>query len=193
MTLTLGKFNPDVLHAEVALWDAIALLSSLMNDAAFLGSHALPLVEETAEDWYVAHRHDSPDGSYSLQIFVWPPGSRTRIHDHSSWGGFFCAVGSVLEVRYERLDDGSVPDHARLKELWRVEWGRGDGISTVLPYEGGIHRVGNPSEEPAISVHLYGPRLGEIDGRDYDPLRDYICDRPHERIRAGKQTAVTSR
>jgi hypothetical protein len=26
-------------------------------------------------------------------------------------------------------------------------------------------------------VHLYGPRLGEIDGRDYDPSRDYVCDR----------------
>jgi predicted metal-dependent enzyme (double-stranded beta helix superfamily) len=179
MTFTLGKFNPNVLHAEVALWEAIPLLSSLMNDAAFLESHVLPLVEETAEDWYVAHRHDSLDGSYSLQIFVWPPGSRTRIHDHSSWGGFFCAVGSVLEVRYERLDDGSVGDHARLNELWRFEWGREDGISTVLPYEGGIHRVGNPSEEPAISVHLYGPRLGEIDGRDYDPSQDYVCDRPH--------------
>jgi predicted metal-dependent enzyme (double-stranded beta helix superfamily) len=180
MTFTLGKIKPNVLHAEVALWEAIPLLSSLMNDAAFLGSQVLPLVEETAEDWYVAHRHDSPDGSYSLQIFVWPPGSRTRIHDHSSWGGFFCAVGSVLEERYERLDDGSVPDHARLKELWRLEWEREDGISTVLPYEEGIHRVGNPNEEPAISVHLYGPRLGEIDGRDYDPSQHYVCDRQYD-------------
>src|SRR5215217_4945641 len=96
-------------------------------------------------------------------------------------GGFFCAVGSVLEERYERLDDGSVPDHARLNELWRDEWGREDGISTILPYEGGIHRIGNPTEQPAVSVHLYGPRLGEIDGRDYDPLRDYACDRPEDR------------
>ena len=87
----------------------------------------------------------------------------------------------MLEERYERLDDGSVPDHARLNELWRVEWGREDGISTILPYEGGIHRIGNPTEQPAVSVHLYGPRLGEIDGRDYDPLRDYVCDRPEDR------------
>jgi predicted metal-dependent enzyme (double-stranded beta helix superfamily) len=181
MTFTLGKIKPNVPHAEVALWDTIPLLSSLMDDAAFLGSRVLPLVEDTAEDWYVAHHHDSPDGSYSLQIFVWPPGSWTRIHDHSTWGGFFCAVGSMLEVRYERLDNGSVPYHAHLKELWRVAWGREDGISTILPYERGIHRVGNPNEEPAISVHVYGPRLGEIDGRDYDPSRDYVCDRPHYR------------
>ena len=43
--------------------------------------------------------------------------------------------------------------------------------------DGGIHRVSNPGEGAAISVHLYGPRMGEVDGRDYDPSRDYVCDR----------------
>ncbi len=177
MTFTLGKIKPTVLHAEVALWEAIPLLSSLKSDAAFLGSQVLPLVEDTAEDWYVAHRHDSPDGSYSLQIFVWPPGSRTRIHDHSSWGAYACAAGTVLEERYERLDDGSRHEHARLEEAWRLPWSPRDGASTVLPGSGGIHRVGNPYGETAVSVHLYGPRIGEVDGRDYDPSRDYVCDR----------------
>jgi predicted metal-dependent enzyme (double-stranded beta helix superfamily) len=166
------------------LREAIPVLSRLVSDPDFLDSHVLPFLEEAgsrAKDWYVAYRHDAPDGSYSLQIFVWPPGSETRIHDHSSWGAFCCMVGSILEERYERADDGSLPDHARLKELWRREWRREDGISIVLPYERGIHRVGNPAEEPAISVHLYGPRLGEIDGRDYDPSQDYVCDRPEER------------
>src|SRR5687768_12465295 len=32
MTFTLGKINPNILRAEVALWDAIPLLSSLMID-----------------------------------------------------------------------------------------------------------------------------------------------------------------
>jgi predicted metal-dependent enzyme (double-stranded beta helix superfamily) len=165
--------------AEPGLREAIPVLSRLARDPYFLASRILPFVEEArrAEDWYVAYRHDEPASSHSLQVFVWPPGSATRIHDHSSWGAFCCVVGSVLEERYERVDDGSLPDHARLKRLWRLVWSREDGISTVLPYEGGIHRVGNQSEELAISVHLYGPRLGEIDGRDYDPSRGYICDR----------------
>lgn len=64
-----------------------------------------------------------------------------------------------------------------MKKVWRLTWGPEDGISTVLPYGGGIHRISNPTEELAISVHLYGPRLGEMDGRDYDPSRDYVCDR----------------
>lgn len=148
--------------------EVVPVLSRLVRDRDFLGSHLLPILEEAgrAKGWYVTHRHDSPD--CSLQVFVWPPGSATRIHDHSSWGAFCCISGSIMEERYERAD-GSLPEHVRLKKLWRLEWRREDGISTVLPYEGGIHRVYNPTQVPAISVHIYGPRLGEIDGRDYAP------------------------
>jgi hypothetical protein len=88
-----------------------------------------------------------------------------------------CAFGSAVEERYERLDDGSVAEHARLRRIWQREWRRGDIALTVLPYDGGIHRIGNPSESPAITIHLYGPRLGAVDGRDYDPSREYVCDR----------------
>ena len=100
----------------------------------------------------------------------------TQIHDHTSWGAYCCVVGSVLEERYERLD-GLQEGHARLRKVWQLMWSRGDGASTVLPYEEGIHRVGNPGEGTAISVHLYGPQMGELDGRDYDPSRNYVCDR----------------
>jgi predicted metal-dependent enzyme (double-stranded beta helix superfamily) len=182
MTFSLYAGAFDGLPAELALREAILVLSRVVRDPDFLASYILPLGEEArgAENWYVAYRHNDPGRSYSLQIFVWPPGTATRVHDHSSWGAFCCVLGSILEERYERTDDGTMSDHAGLKELWRLEWSREDGISTVLPYEGGIHRVCNPKEEPAISVHLYGPRLGEIDGRDYDPSRDYVCDRPDD-------------
>jgi predicted metal-dependent enzyme (double-stranded beta helix superfamily) len=182
VTFTLSTGSPDVLP-EMALRETIPVLSRLVDSPNFVDSRVLPLLEEAgrADDWYVAYRQDAPDSSCSLQVFVWPPGTGIRIHDHSSWGAFCCVVGSVLEERYERADDGSLSDYARLKKLWRLEWRREDGISTVLPREGGIHRVSNPALEPAISVHLYGPRLGEIDGRDYDPSQNYVCDRTEDR------------
>jgi predicted metal-dependent enzyme (double-stranded beta helix superfamily) len=163
----------------VALREAALFLTHLVRDPAFLDAHVLPLIEEgrEAEDWYVAHRYDGQDGSYSVQVFVWPPGTKTKIHDHSSWGAYCCAIGTVLEERYERLDNGSRPGHARLKKVWQLWWNRDDGASTVLPCDEGIHRVGNSGGEVAISVHLYGPRIVEVDGRDYDPFRDYVCDR----------------
>ena len=132
---------------------------------------------EQAEDWYVAHRSDASDRSLSMLVFVWPPGTGTKIHDHSSWGAYCCVLGSVLEERYERSDDGSRLDHARLEKVWQLTWSSKVGVSSVLPHDGGIHRVGNPGDEVAVSVHLYGPRLRDVDGRDYDPSRDYVCDR----------------
>jgi predicted metal-dependent enzyme (double-stranded beta helix superfamily) len=188
MTKTLGPDANELqtlcaLPTVQALPQAATFLADLVQDHSFLESHVLPFLEEaqSAEEWYVARRWDAPDGSFSLQVFVWPPGSRTRIHDHSSWGAYACAAGTVLEERYERLDDGSRRGHARLEGAWQLPWSPRDGASTVLPGGGGIHRVGNPYGEAAVSVHLYGPRIGEVDGRDYDPSRDYVCDRLEDR------------
>ncbi|HET6261036.1 MAG TPA: cysteine dioxygenase family protein, partial [Chloroflexia bacterium] len=167
------------LPAELALRRSVPLLAHLARDPAFLDAYVLPLLPEAGarEDWYVAHTFDGQDGSYSLQVFVWPAGTGTQIHDHTSWGAYCCVAGSVLEERYERLDDGSQPEYAHLKKAWQLSWGREDGVSTVLPYEEGIHSVGNPGAKTASSVHLYGPQKGDLDGRDYDASRDYVCDR----------------
>jgi predicted metal-dependent enzyme (double-stranded beta helix superfamily) len=182
-TLTLADTNEleklSYLPTQLALQRAAPFLAHLVREPAFLDAYVLPLLQEAkeADDWYVAQRCDGQDGSYSLQVFVWPEGSRTQIHDHTSWGAYCCVVGSVLEERYERLDDGSQLEHARLKKVWQLSWSREDGASSVLPYDEGIHRLGNLGSKTAISVHLYGPRIGELDGRDYEPSRDYVCDR----------------
>lgn len=167
------------LPPELALRDAVPLLARLAQDHTFMGEYILPVLEgaEEVDSWYVADLCEGKDVSFSLEIFVWPPGTGTMIHDHSSWGAYCCVVGSVFEERYERLDDGSRLDYAHLKKLWQVSWSRKDGVSTVLPGDGGIHRVTNQRRESAVSVHLYGPRMEEVDGRDYDPSRDYVCDR----------------
>jgi predicted metal-dependent enzyme (double-stranded beta helix superfamily) len=168
------------LPTEPALKQAAPFLVHLVEDPTFIEGEIRPLLEEAryaAGDWYVARSYTGEDRTYSLQVFVWPPSTETKIHDHTSWGVYCCVVGSILEERYERLDDGSRLDHARLRKIRQRMWSKEDGASSVLPHDGGIHRVGNPSDEAAISVHLYGPRLGEVDGRDYDLSCDYVCDR----------------
>ena len=170
------------LPVDMALRRAAAFLAGLVVDPGFVEAEILPSLAEGRyrDEWYVARRHEPEDGSYSLKVFVWPPGTGTRIHDHASWGAYICAWGTVLEERYERLDDRSQAEHARLEKAWQLSWSPEDGASTVLPGDGGIHRVGNPGEETAVSVHLYGPRIGGVDGRDYDPSRDYVCDRTED-------------
>jgi len=172
---------------ELALRRAVPVLTRLVEDPVFREAEILPLPDNMDRDrgWYAARRHDGENLTYSLQIFVWPPGSETKVHDHASWGALRCVVGSVAEERYERLDEGLRPGRARLKKVRQRAWDASDGVSTFLPYERGIHRVGNPGLEPAISVHLYGPRMGRLDGRDYEPSRDHVCDRMEARGFAG--------
>jgi predicted metal-dependent enzyme (double-stranded beta helix superfamily) len=116
------------------------------------------------------------DSALTVQLFVWPGGVWTPIHDHTSWGVYRCVAGTLVEDRYARLDDGSQSGSAQLRRAWRSVWRAGDQ-SSLLPYAGGIHRVGNPTDRRAVSLHLYGPRVGDMDGRDYDPRRDFVCDR----------------
>ena len=168
-------------HALPALTfqDASAFLTRLLRHSAFVRSQILPLLEQVtpAQEPYIAASYAAHDATTCLQVFVWPAGAATAIHDHTSWGAYHCAVGSLLEERYARLDDGAQPNTAHLRQVWRRIWRRADGASTVQPYAGGIHRIANPGSRPAVSVHLYGPRMGLFDGRDYDPSRDFVCDR----------------
>ena len=71
-------------------------------------------------------------------------------------------------------------EHARLRKAWQLSWSPEDGASTVLPGDGGIHRVGNPGETRPFRSTSTDPVSEAVDGRDYDPSRDYVCDRPED-------------
>jgi predicted metal-dependent enzyme (double-stranded beta helix superfamily) len=116
-------------------------------------------------------------GGCTLQLFVWPRGARTTIHDHSSWGLYACLDGALGEDRYARLDDEAQSGVAHLRREWQTIWTPGQR-SALAPYAGGIHRVYNAGLRPAVSLHLYGPPLSAIDGRDYDARSSVVCDRP---------------
>jgi hypothetical protein len=164
---------------ELGFDDAALFLSALARDPAFLGAQILPLLLRvpSAPEPYIGATFGAREATNCLQVFVWPAGATTAIHDHTSWGAYHCVVGALVEERYQRLDDGAQPSHAHLRRLWRRTWRRADGASLVGAYEQGIHRVANPSPQPALSLHLYGPRVGSFDGRDYDPRHDTVCDR----------------
>jgi predicted metal-dependent enzyme (double-stranded beta helix superfamily) len=163
----------------MTLPQAAHALLGLVEDVQFRASFILPWVEvahDIAEPTII-HTFGSQQDAAALQIFLWPPRAASAIHDHACWGAIRCAYGELQEERYGRLDDGAQPNMAHLRKKWQATWRCEDGVTTVLPYEGGIHCISNQGEQVAISVHIYGPRLALFDGRDYDTSRDYVCDR----------------
>ena len=111
-------------------------------------------------DGYSGHTlHVEPDGSFSIVALVWRPGQFTRIHDHVTW----CVFGVIQGVEHEELFD------ADLNLLGESDNHVGD-VSGFAP-PGDIHRVHNPSETTAISIHIYGTdvtRTGSSVRRYYD-------------------------
>ena len=84
------------LPTELALKRAASFLANLVEDPIFLEAEVRPLLENVrgeGGDWYVAHSYEGEDPSYSLQVFVWPPGTKTKIHDHSSSGSLLLCCG----------------------------------------------------------------------------------------------------
>jgi predicted metal-dependent enzyme (double-stranded beta helix superfamily) len=180
-TMTITTFDPVALErlsdlpTEEAVCKAATWLAQLIADDDFLESHVLPLLDQQDghEEVSVAALADG-GSAYSLLAFRWSPGSTTQIHDHGSWGVLGVATGRLHEERFQRLDDGDESNRVRLRRQWSHDWEPGR-LSILMPYKGGIHRIQNLSMEGAISIHLYGPTLGE-GGRDFDPTTDDVDD-----------------
>lgn len=163
--------------------EATSIVDQIAQNASFLHQFR-PLIERAprtaAEPIILATYAAKGALGPAVHLFYWPIGASTPIHDHTTWGVYHCVGGALLEDRYERLDDGEQFEVAHLRKCWRRRWNRWDGASTVGAYADGIHSIANHSRQPSLSLHMYGPRMGALDGRDYDPRRDFVCDRIEE-------------
>lgn len=105
--------------------------------------------------------HKDPRNRFIILSLVWQPGQTTPIHDHSCWGVMGIVENTLEEVCYSRLDDGSRPDYCEIEESSRKQIAKGE-VSYLLPPHEEIHRIGNKSEKPTISLHVYGRDLDQI-------------------------------
>jgi len=87
------------------------------------------------------------DSSPYLQIWLlcWPAGTHTGWHDHGDSAGAFLSVSGTL---LEQTFSGGL----RGDRIFIAGQGRAFGPNH-------IHHVANVGVEPALSVHLYTPRL----------------------------------
>ena len=119
-------------------------------------------------DRYTRHLlHRDPQNRFVELALVWMPGQMTPIHDHSCWGVMGLIQNSLEEVCYDRLDDGKRADYAEIEQSRGTDVGQG-GVAYLLPPYEEIHRIGNTSDKPTISLHVYGRDLDEVNV--FDPV-----------------------
>lgn len=95
--------------------------------------------------------------TFSVVSFVWGPGQKSPIHDHTVWGIVGVLRGAEIEQRYSRARDGRFEEQGVPSRLERGE------ATTVSPAIGDFHRVSNALEDrPSTSIHVYGANIGAV-------------------------------
>lgn len=144
---------------ELFLSEGATLLRRLVADDRWLpDTHAAPDPEH-----YRQYRlYLDPAGRFSVVSFVWGPGQRTPVHDHTVWGLVGVLRGTEIVENYERRSDG-----LRLTGSERLPAGAIDAVSPTI---GDIHRVSNAFDDRVtISIHVYGADIGKVRRSTYDP------------------------
>ena len=100
--------------------------------------------------------HTDPLERFSVVSFVWGPGQRTPVHDHTVWGlvGVLRGAERCDEYRLEAGTPVSCERHHVMKP--------GD-IEAVSPTIGDWHRVSSAWDEGvSVSIHVYGANIGAV-------------------------------
>jgi predicted metal-dependent enzyme (double-stranded beta helix superfamily) len=92
---------------------------------------------------------------FSLRMFIYEPGVYTPIHDHNSWGVTGNVSGTLEVVKYDREDDGTNENVARLRQSNRYTLRPGE-TELTQPLNQGIHKTGNPTKGTIIMISVYG-------------------------------------
>lgn len=111
--------------------------------------------------------HCDPLERFSVVSFVWMPGQKTPIHDHTVWGlvGVMRGEETCEEYSHDVKPAGRHP----------VRRGQVDRVS---PRIGDIHVVANEGSDVAVSIHVYGANIGAVRRHTFDPgsgaRRDFV-------------------
>lgn len=110
---------------------------------------------------YLLHR--DPQARFSVVSFVWGPGQKTPIHDHTVWGLVGVMRGAELCQRYDRGAAGALV----AGPTQRLDPGAVDAVS---PRVGDIHTVANAlADRVSVSIHIYGADIGTVKRHVFKP------------------------
>jgi predicted metal-dependent enzyme (double-stranded beta helix superfamily) len=124
-----------------------AALGAACADPALL----TPQQREGSAECYRRHLLAAdPLGRYAIAALVWMPGQASPVHAHQTWCGYAVLDGALSETVYDWNEPQQLAVETRTHARTR------GAVSFVRAGRGGIHRLGNTSDAPAVSLHIYG-------------------------------------
>ena len=135
----------------LAVKDRLASLLSM--------SPAIPeRARQVLADQYARHLlYRDPLGRFEVVVMAWGPGQQTPVHDHS---GIWCVEGVVsgkIDVTRYDICGGVNGTTVRMDTTDVIHAGRGECGALIPPVE--YHRISNPYQQPAYTLHVYGGQM----------------------------------
>jgi predicted metal-dependent enzyme (double-stranded beta helix superfamily) len=131
----------------------------IVNDTWLPDAYARP----HAEHYQQYLLHCDPLERFSVVSFVWGPGQKTPIHDHTVWGLIGMLRGAEYSQSYAFKDATNRLIPTKLERLEKCS------IAAVSPDIGDIHEVSNALDSaPSISIHVYGANIGAVRRHVFD-------------------------
>jgi predicted metal-dependent enzyme (double-stranded beta helix superfamily) len=107
--------------------------------------------------------HADPQDRFSVVSFVWGPGQKTPIHNHTVWALIGMLRGS------ERAENFAVDAEGHPTQVLGVDILEPGTVESLSPTTGDVHRVSNLYDDRvSISVHVYGGNIGRISRSVFD-------------------------
>jgi predicted metal-dependent enzyme (double-stranded beta helix superfamily) len=120
--------------------------------------------------------HSEPDDTLILSISKFSHEHPTPVHTHNTWGVICGYRGRDRYEGFERVDDGSVADHAELKVVVDKVLEHGDAVYW-LEYPRDIHRQ-QAFDEPSWELLLMGRSTRGIGRLHFEPEQNKVWDIP---------------
>lgn len=155
LTARAGVTEPDILR------DGGELLRELVAQDDWLAREYAQAHPQYYQQYLL---YCCPEQRFSVVSFVWGPGQKTPIHDHTVWGLIGMLRGGEQSRPFTR-DAAS----GRLTE-GATQVLQPGVVEAVSPAVGDIHEVSNIYQDRvSISIHVYGADIGQVRRHVYDP------------------------
>ena len=124
--------------------------------------------------------HRGPEDCFNIMAAIWPPGGSSGVHDHAgNWVVEGVYRNRLHTIRYKRLDDGTHAGHAKLEETVTLDLHPGN-VSHVLSPNEEVHDFINQTNEPVVSVHIYGGDISTETLNYFDPAAQTVEQIAHD-------------
>ena len=110
--------------------------------------------------------HVEDDQSLFIVAVSWMQHQGAPAHDHGTWAVVVGVDGPERNTFWRRVDDGQKAGYAKLEFAGEMTMQEGDVVTIPT---GVIHSVHNPSDQVALSFHVYGKHLNHTGRSKFYP------------------------